>query len=77
MGVLVQVRDVPEDVHRVLKSRAARQGRSLSELIRDELAAVARRPTSEEIAARLRALPEVAAGGEDSATIIRALRDAE
>ena len=72
----MQVRDVPEDVHRILKSRAALQGRSLSELLRDELAAAAARPTAAELEARLRSRPEAAIGGEDSVAIIRAVRDA-
>ena len=37
MGVLVQVRDVPEDVHRALKARAAASGTSLSDYLRMEV----------------------------------------
>lgn len=55
MGVLVQIRDVPESVHRTLKSRAAASGVSLSEYLRSVLARTAARPTPEELVARIRA----------------------
>jgi antitoxin FitA len=44
MGRLVQIRDVPEDVHRTLKARAASRGQSLSEYLRRELERSARTP---------------------------------
>jgi plasmid stability protein len=53
MGTLVQIRDVPEDVHRTLKARAAASGTSLSEYLRELLARAAARPTPEELAARI------------------------
>jgi plasmid stability protein len=55
MGVLIQVRDVPEDVHRKLKSRAAAQGISLSEYVRRMMERDARRPSMEELSARIEA----------------------
>lgn len=55
MGVLVQVRDVPESVHRTLKARAAASGSSLSEFMRTILARAAERPTPEELTARIHA----------------------
>lgn len=55
MGVLVQIRDVPEPVHRILKARAAASGVSFSEYLRSLLAGSAQRPTPEELAARIRA----------------------
>jgi plasmid stability protein len=55
MAVLVQIRDVPEHVHRALKARAAASGSSLSEYLRTILARAAGRPTPEELAARIRA----------------------
>jgi plasmid stability protein len=48
MGRLVQIRDVPEPVHRTLKARAAQSGRSLSEYLRVELARLAALPTPDE-----------------------------
>lgn len=53
MSKVLQVRDVPDDVHRALKVRAAEQGRTLSELVRAELVEVARRPTLATMLARL------------------------
>jgi antitoxin FitA len=53
MGTLVQIRDVPEDVHRTLKARAALAGVSLSEYLRGVLARTAGRPTPAELSARI------------------------
>lgn len=61
MGRLVQIRDVPEEVHRTLKARAAQSGQSLSEFLRAELALIASRPTPDEVLDRLRRLPPVKA----------------
>ena len=55
MGVLLQIRDVPEEVHRTLKARAAAAGTSLSEYARELLARATARPTPEELAARVKA----------------------
>ena len=49
----LQVRDVPEDVKRVLKSRAAAAGQSLSEYVLAELTRAARRPTLAELVERI------------------------
>lgn len=54
MGKLVQVRDVPERVHRTLKARAAVAGVSLSEYLRVELERLATLPSAEELRERLR-----------------------
>ena len=45
---MIQVRDVPEEVHSILKSRAAREGMSLSDFLKKELARAAERPTMQE-----------------------------
>ena len=52
---LLQIRNVPDDVHRTLKSRAALAGMSLSEYALAELRRAAERPTREEILARIAA----------------------
>ena len=75
MGVLIQIRDVPEDVHRTLKARAAASGTSLTEYVRALLARDAARPTAEELAARIRARGS-AQLGEPSEQAVRRLRDA-
>jgi len=45
---MIQVRDVPDHVHGTLKSRAAREGMSLSDFLKRELARAAERPTMQE-----------------------------
>lgn len=74
MGVLVQIRDVPEDVHRALKLRAVASGTSLSEYLRTELARAAERPGPEELRARLAEL-EPARIDTSPAALLRELRD--
>ncbi|MDR1767647.1 MAG: hypothetical protein LBR32_04335 [Propionibacteriaceae bacterium] len=49
----LQVRDVPAEVHRTIKLRAASAGMSLSDYVLGELVALARRPTLEELSARI------------------------
>lgn len=55
----IQVRSVPDEVHRRLKVRAAQEGRTLSDLIRAELIEVAGRPTLAEMLDRIRSRPPV------------------
>ena len=45
----VQIKDVPEDTHRVLRERAARAHQSLQEYLRSKLVADASQPTLEEV----------------------------
>jgi antitoxin FitA len=59
MGIMVQIRNVPEALHRQLKSRAALAGMSLSDYLLDEIRQVAERPTIDELRARLRDRTEV------------------
>ena len=51
---LIQIRNVPDDVHRTLKSRAAAEGTSLSDYVLREVTRVARAPTPDELDARIR-----------------------
>jgi hypothetical protein len=48
MSKMVQLRNVPEPVHRTLKARAAREGMSLSDYLKRELERVAERPSLKE-----------------------------
>ena len=50
---MVQVKGVPEDVHRVLKARAALRGQTLSDYLRAEMERIAARPSPEELMALL------------------------
>lgn len=74
MGILMQIRDVPEDVHRALKTRAAASGTSLSEYVRTLLSRAVERPTPEELAERIRARGVVRLE-EPSEASVRRLRD--
>lgn len=74
MATLVQVRDVPDHVHRKLKSRAAASGVSLSEYLRTVLERDASRPTPEELAERI-ATRDVVTPPEPSELSVRRLRD--
>lgn len=54
MSVMIQVRNVPEPLHRSLKARAAMAGMSLSDYLLGEIEEIARRPTLAEFRERLR-----------------------
>ena len=53
MSKMIQLRHVPDDLHRKLKARAAMQGLSLSEFLLREVRQLAERPTIAELRARL------------------------
>ena len=53
MTVMIQVRNVPDQVHRTLKARAMLAGKSLSDLILDELTAMVAVPSEAKLRARL------------------------
>ncbi len=53
MTRMVQVKGVPEDVHRVLKARAALRGQTLSDYLRAEMERLAARPSPDELMALL------------------------
>jgi len=68
----VQIRDVPDDVHRELRARAAAAGMSLSEFLRGELERVAARPPVSAVLERA----GTRHGGASTREIVAALRDA-
>ena len=53
MSRMIQVRNVPEVLHRTLKARAALAGMSLSDYLLAELRRIADRPTTAEMKERL------------------------
>ncbi|MCW5773324.1 MAG: plasmid stabilization protein [Rhodospirillaceae bacterium] len=53
MSSMIQIRNVPESLHRRLKARAAMAGMSLSDYLLDEIRRVAERPTVDELRTRL------------------------
>jgi plasmid stability protein len=69
----VQVRGVPDDVHRRLKSQAALSGQSLNDFLLDRMTDIARLPTVPELAARIR--ERAPYEGPSSAKVIREDRD--
>jgi plasmid stability protein len=55
---MVQIRNVPSELHRRLKARAAIEGMSMSQYVLRELKKSIARPTREEVLARLSARPQ-------------------
>ncbi len=54
MSKMIQLRNVPDALHRKLKARAALEGISLSDYLIAEIRRVAERPTRRELLKRLR-----------------------
>jgi plasmid stability protein len=54
MSRMIQVRNVPDNLHRTLKAQAALAGMSLSDFLLAEIRRVAERPTIAELRERLR-----------------------
>ena len=53
MPKMIQIRHVPDAVHRKIKARAAESGRTLSDYLLAEIERIAALPTREEMLARL------------------------
>jgi NRPS condensation-like uncharacterized protein len=70
---MIQVRNVPEDLHRALKARAAREGVTMSDLVLAELPRLAYKPSPEQLLDRIR--QRTAMGGPSAAQLIRAERE--
>lgn len=75
MSVMIQICNVCEKIHRALKTRSALAGKSLSDLILDELVAMIVVPSNAELKARLGNAGPFAVK-KSSATIVRRERDA-
>lgn len=74
MSAMIQIRNVPDEVHRALKARAALAGKSLSELILQELTLISAIPSEEQLQ-KLLAAAEPFAMQESSAGMVRCERD--
>jgi antitoxin FitA len=74
MSKMIQIRNVPDEIHQALKIRAAKEGMSLSDFLRREVTRVAEKPSLDEILERIRRRGPT---GEpfDSAAAVRELRD--
>ena len=71
----VQIKDVPEDTHRVLRERAARAHQSLQEYLRSRLIAEANQPTLDEVLDRVAARRSGRMSFEAAVDYVRADRD--
>ena len=74
MSAMIQIRNVPDPLHRRLKARAALAGMSLSDFLLREIQLVAERPTLEELRARLEKRAPVSLS-ESPAHAVRAERE--
>ena len=74
MSTMIQIRNVPDVLHRRLKARAALMGLSLSDYLLQQIREVADRPTPDEIRARLATRSSVSLS-LDTADAVRAERD--
>jgi plasmid stability protein len=72
---MIQIRHVPDRLHRRLKARAAAAGMTLSDYLRTELERVATQLSAEELRDRLAGLEPVVVS-EAPAAAVRAERDA-
>ncbi len=72
---MIQVRNVPEQMHRTLKARAAREGLSLSDYIKRELERAVERPAMREWLERIGQAKPISAR-RSAAQILRESRDA-
>lgn len=75
MSKMIQLRNVPDALHRGLKARAAMAGMSLSDYLLAEIKEIAEKPTLEELRERLRQREAVSVPIE-SARLVREERDA-
>jgi len=73
---MIQIRNVPDDLHRTLKQRAAKEGMTLSDYLLSEIERVARKPTMREWLEKV-SRDEPVEVDEQPEDIIRRLRDAD
>ena len=74
MSRMLQIRNVPDDVHRRLKARAALAGMSMSDYVLREIEQSLSRPTREEVLARIAELPPIELN-PSSAEVLREERE--
>lgn len=75
MSKMIQLRNVPDVLHRSLKARAAMSGMSLSDYLLREIREIAERPTLAELRERLHRRRPVSAQ-IDTARLLREEREA-
>jgi plasmid stability protein len=74
MSKMIQVRNVPDDVHRTLKIHAASEGISLSDYIKRDLEELAKQATLEDVFADARARGESGVSAEEIVSDLRQMR---
>ena len=74
MAKMIQLRNVPDELHRKLKARAAQAGMSLSDYLLEQIKRDAEAPTVEELIARLESWTPVKMS-KSAAQIIREERE--
>lgn len=74
MSHMIQIRNVPTRLHRSLKARAAMEGKSMSELLLEQMESWLALPSERELRSRLRDA-EPLGMEESSAALIRKERD--
>jgi antitoxin FitA len=74
MSTMIQIRNVPDELHRQAKARAALEGLTLSDFALRALEREVRRPTAAELAARIRSLEPVTEV-PPGAVLVREVRD--
>ncbi len=75
MSRMIQVRNVPDSLHRTLKAQAAMAGMSLSDFLLAEIRQLAERPTVAELRERMRRRARIAET-RSAAEAVRRERDA-
>jgi plasmid stability protein len=76
MTKMIQIRNVPDELHRTLKVRAAKAGMTLSDYLLSEIEQVAKKPTMQEWLERVGSREPVEVD-EPPEVIIRRMRDAD
>ena len=71
MSKMIQIRNVPDDLHRRLKVRAAEQGMTLSDYLLSEVEQIAEKPSLPELMERLAAQEPVQVDEPPEVTIRR------
>lgn len=74
MSKMIQIRNVPDSLHRKLKARAAGAGLTLSDYLRAEIERIANLPTREEMLERIHSRARVTLT-VPAAAVIRGERD--
>ena len=76
MTKMIQIRNVPDELHRKLKVRAAQEGMTLSDYLLSEIESVAKKPTMREWLEKV-SRDEPVEVDEPPEEIIRQMRDAD